>query len=352
MSIRCIIAERIQAESERRGLDYRTLAELAGLDLSIIQGYIRAERQLVLVEIKSICDAFGINTLSFLSANYTVPAVRYRLERKACRKIVQKIENALQIIIDYLHSPEESFVKRPDIEFNDRNILLAMAAKMADAVKKEYGNKIEEVYEKLNLPIVSCSNDSFEAFLFASGQKYVVCCSNVKSEVRIHFSLAHELCHYLFDKNVMNDVDECISFYSDTIPLGAEREFFATKFAQFFLIPFSRSEKWAIRWPYIDHNDLAQALVEGRCSVEVAINSIYDQLGLRKQFRHSYNAIKYALQELDKIPPFSGIRNFLWQQELLLREILDDRSEDFSPDILTELRQTLLSGKMSPCQLF
>lgn len=345
MTIRTEISSRLAAEMARHSLTAADIARAANLNVEIVNSYLAANREFKFQELASLCGALGINFISFISHDYSTPKLMFRKCGGASKAAIQPIENAIQLIRHILPDPQPVNLART-VEFNDRAIMSALVSNSVSEVKQQYGNSIESVYTALGLQIIPVSSaDDFEAFFFSSGGKYAVCINMTNTAYsRAIFSLLHELSHYIYDRELSIDVDTRASMFSRTIVRGFEPEFFATKFAQYFLIPIEKASRWALNWPNPDYADIGEAINNSHCSKEVAVNAILDCLEMRGQ-AEQYTVIQEALNANVNQTCSNSLQFYLVRHRNQLNQIIESHRSEFSSDILRYINNTLLSWR-------
>lgn len=342
MDIRKTIASRLKEEIPRHGFQIKGLAEAAKLTPSIVNDYLNGKRALKFNELGSICTAMGLNLFSFISKNYQTPSLQFRDNGlNESKQNTQAVENAFQVIKGLLPVPEQTNLSRDNLP-NDRVIIAAFADTAAQNVKKQYGDTVEVIYDRLNIPVIPVYLDGFEALFLESGEKCAVCVNRKASAVsRLHFSLLHELSHYFFDRGSHVVVDTDRNMYARNIAKGMEREFFATKFAQFFLVPLSVVLRMALDWPKFDKNIMQGVVASGRCSIDVLANALFDAIEIKKGARESYSNIYAVLKENVRSTQIVGIDSFLDRKQSEIEYLLMKNESIFSEDVLMKLKNDL-----------
>jgi hypothetical protein len=96
----------------------------------------------------------------------------------------------------------------------------------------------------------------------------------------MNFSLAHEISHILFHKSIEVPVDNYIPgfLWKNWIPPNEIPEFFAYKFAEFFLIPYEVVYILVKNWPQFDYQHAQNLLESGYTTREVLANAMVDVL--------------------------------------------------------------------------
>ena len=112
---------------------------------------------------------------------------------------------------------------------------------------------------------------------------------------RIRFSLCHEISHLLFDRNIKIPIDTFFPhLYREHYDAKEVPEFFAYKFAQFYLLPFHALKNHVVsKWPDLDNEKLQRLLNQQGASVDVMINVLFDIIRLNDGLKPKYEKIKF-----------------------------------------------------------
>ncbi len=124
--------------------------------------------------------------------------------------------------------------------------------------------------------------------------KSAICVNSDKPPQRILFSLTHEICHLLFDRDKQLPVDVFLPSLHWKAEIDDEQlpEFFANKFAQFSLIPYEDALPIAQKYPQFDLVECQQAVDKGRTLKEVLTNVIFDVLSCNPDLFDYQRSIK------------------------------------------------------------
>lgn len=347
MDTKRIIASRLSEELERRGIELNAIPNTLSLDKSILSGYLSAQRNLNLFELGDICSFLGINLFTFLSNKYSVPSLKFKSFDSRSTPDIQKIESALQIIKDYF--PEASTPNEWTIDSlpSERNDILNQAISSVKKTKENAGTTVEEIYKKFNIPVVIAPFSSFEAFIFAASNKHIVCCSGIgKADARIHSSLLHEFAHFAFEKPDKYHVDENIYFFTGDNFRGQEREFFATKFAQFFLAPYDEVENIAENWERFDISMASNLLRKNRTSKEVLAHSLVDVFKIKGMY--NYADFEYVHNRIDEASggTFQNLSDFISGNNRKISTLIEQNKENFSDEVYDLLTKNLLTENL------
>jgi Zn-dependent peptidase ImmA (M78 family) len=333
MKIREVVASRLNQEIIRKGFTSDMLVHETHLTKDVIQAYLDGNRELQFSELGPICDALVLQPMRLLSADFAVSKLQYRSAGQRDKKTAGQIENAFLTSLDFLPAPRKLATSIDD-KYNDPPMLVVQIQHSLVDLTKKYPT-VETLYRAAALPIlpVNAGDDAFDAFLMRSGKKVVVCVNLNKPNVRIHFSLLHEMAHYLFHGNVDVPIDFLPrELYDNHITDDAKPEYIANKFAQFFLVPFADAEKFATRLNSLDGLD--EYLSAHRTSPQVLANAIYDILKIRNstcrydQITSTITAATISYGDKD-----NSLRNFLNEEGQKLRRHLSDQRNEFSDDV-------------------
>lgn len=348
VEIRKVIAKRLGSEMGRKGVKRALLEDESGLGGRVIDGYLKATRPIDLEELHRLCLPLRLNVFRLISKDFASVDLDFRRLTDRRRDLVFRIEDAFLKIRHFLPTPElPTDIKLPPDEFSGRYDLIAPLPHTIKTLKAEFGSDVLKVLDKLNLTVLSVSEDpnDFEACLLKARPAFAICVNREAAPARIRFSLLHELAHYLFhrDRSVPIDVDVLPpNLYAATLSEADIPEYVATKFAQYFLIPFEVAGRlcrdWG-RWPEcLDLDECRQLLNESRASVDVLTNALYDAANYPTR-RVRYNDIKHHLGQNLHPPRDPGIRPFIAGKREAIDALLDRHSAEFSPQVLSEIRE-------------
>lgn len=281
-TVRQNIGKRLDLEFSRRALKPETVANAAGVDASVVTAYLDGSRTLNLRELSAICDTMGINPVRLLySQKYTPARITFRSIGAKEQKAAAAIEDAFLLIKDFL--PKTAAPKQRREVSLSRFDAITEAASAANRVLKDASTP-EAFLEKYNVPVFAVkSEQDFDAFLLSVSSRTAICVNtHDKPPHRIRFSLAHEICHLIFDRDDQLAVDVLLPSELYKARLSKEHfpEFFAYKFAQFFLLPFDEVGTLATSWPTVSEKAAQELLDRQGASREVLCNAVLDAVNM------------------------------------------------------------------------
>jgi len=291
LNIRKIIAERLTYELDRRGLNLNTASKKINISKNTLGKYLEGQREIQINEISQICDSIGANSVRLLySEVYPTPKLSFRDTSNEIQILASRIEDAFLTIGEHL--PEVNLapihnVKRTAID-RGADAVMVDAAKRADEVRKIC--KTPELFIKqFNVPVIPihASNSGFDGFLISHGRHQAICVNSNKPPHRIRFTLCHEIAHLIFDQDVNIPIDTFLpNLYREKYSKNEMPEFYAYKFAQFYLLPLTALETHVTQsWPNLNNEKLQKLLDVRQTSKDVLTNVIYDILKLGDQLR-------------------------------------------------------------------
>jgi Domain of unknown function (DUF955). len=340
IDLKKIVKKRLLKEIKRHGLDQASLVETSGLPAQVVKGYLNGSQKIDLSEISNICKPLGLNPLFLVSPNYTMSFLQFRGGNEAHRETVSKLEQALLLLREYIEPPQILPTIDRTLDYRERNVMTAIAGMAAKEAREKYGSSIPEAYQNLGLACIPVHQACFEAFFLSMNNKYVVCVNSQGNAFsRINFSLAHELAHFIFDRDRECPVDyKFPDMFRYRVNQANVIEFFAMKFAQFFLVPFDRAESFAIHWPNIDIDEISELLNDAECSKDVVTNAVYDCISMRSENSTRYNDIKNVIDKATA-SRCVGIRSFIENRSRSTKLLLEKVETDFSPSILNQIKE-------------
>lgn len=336
------IGNRLNQEAHRSGLTPEIIAEDIGTDVKSIKNLLLGEHGFSIELVGKVCSSMGINPFWVLSKEYSPSKVHFRNLNSAGRVSARKVEQAFYLIAEYLPVPEMINIDHPDRSFPEQSIRSAQISKISESIR-EVGNTPEEIFRRINLPVIPLNADNFDAFLLRTGNKYAVCINSNTPPVRIIFSMLHELAHFLFHRDVEVSPYDYKSYrrFSKYLTEDESVEFESDKFAQHFLVPYRQADRWAVQYPNVDPDDLQTVVDNSRTSLDVLAFAIHDQLMFRnKDVRPT--EVKGHLEQLGiKHGPAGNVHIFLNEQKGLIRNIVYSHRDDFSDNIYDNLLHSL-----------
>lgn len=234
------IAERLSFEFKKRAESIRSIAQHFDLDEKILTAYIQCEREINIEEIKNICNKLNINPTRLLfSKNYPKVKLSYRNSAHDVQNFASSIEDIFLLISNSLPKIKIAGLERILSQSCTRDDVIIEAGTHANNIRKDFESPIDFL-NNFSIPVLPLQRPDidFDAFLIRNGDKLLLCVNSSRSLQRINFSLAHEISHILFDKVIDVPIDTFLpdfywreKFLPEVIP-----EFFAYKFAEFYLI--------------------------------------------------------------------------------------------------------------------
>ncbi len=338
MNVRSEVAKRLQTEMVRKGFLASTLAQEASVPQTTIDEYLRGAREISFTELRPICEALTLRLMWLLAPHYERPLLQYRVTsgQKRDRSRVGEIENVFLTIASLLPKTRDIPTTPLDDSYNDVPYLLAAVNKVVEFHRAEHPT-VESIYTSIGLPVlpISAGKDSFDAFLMRTKHHAMVCVNVSQPINRIHFSLLHEIAHYLYHRNQEVPIDFLRNdLYEQNIPDEAKPEFIANKFAQLYLVPFKEAERLASKWPALPNISLF--LQEHRTSARVLAHAMRDIWTCR----HTNKTPNFKVLA-DTIATSAGnagcedtrLTDFLVDQKNTLRSRLSENRDKFSDDV-------------------
>ncbi len=292
------------------------IANKAKINKKKLERYLDGNTEIKITEILSICESIGVNAVRFLySKEYPKPKLSFRNADFDVQYLASQIEdsfitlrNAYPKINPTVYQEFERNVK--DTGFD---AVIIAAAESAKLVRKKFSTP-EDFIIKNNIPVfpIKASSNGFDGFLISVGQHQAICVNENKPPHRIRFTLCHEISHLLYDQNINVPIDTFFShLYRDTYNPDEIPEFFAYKFAQFYLLPFSALKRHVIsKWPNLDNEKLQMLLEKRGASVEVLINVLFDIIRLNDGLQPKFEKLKYQYPSSDYHKPKKGDSQF------------------------------------------
>ena len=342
MELRTVIAERLQREMQRKGFTPERLAQAARIPQPVVESYLGGRRELQFSELRPLCDALMLRLMRLLSANFANAQLQYRQTGRRDRERAAAIENTFLMVTDWLPTPLRLPTVRLDDNEDDIAWLLGAVQRVVDPLLRRY-ETVEALYRAAALPVlpIRAGYESFDSFLMRAEGKSLVCINLDKPTVRIHFSLLHEMAHYLFHANADLPIDVLPKLlYDDTVNAEVRPEYIANKFAQFFLVPFEDAENIVLRWPRFDLP--SDYLSRHRTSSQVLTNAIYDLLRIKSKSGATpqYVEVKAAVEAVaNEYGGDSDLQVFLEQEGRALRARLVAHRNEFADQVWASVRE-------------
>lgn len=302
-NIRKEVANRLKFEFQRRGLTLAKVSDCTNIPADVITSYINGKREIVFDEITNLCNSFGINSVRLLfNKEYPRTTLAFRNIGNEIQTISSQVEDAFLLIENSLPEIHPPKFRRSIRTGYKRHDVIQEAGALASRFRNSYPTP-ESFLTQFDIPVipVGSKHANFDAFIVSKGSKTAICINIYKKPPhRIIFSLAHEICHILFDLNKEIPIDVFFpnlnwqtDISDDSLP-----EFFAYKFAQFYLIPYSLSIELAKNWPKLDMHACQKAVSNGRTLKEVLINALFDTLSSNPDFfdhKEKYREDRYDI---------------------------------------------------------
>lgn len=307
------IAERLTFECKRRNLSASHIAELSNVAEEVVSAYLSGKKEININELKKICEPFNINATRLLfSKKYPTAKLSFRNTTRGVQNLAAAAENVFFLLKNSLPTYTGPTIERKSSYSEEKTELIAEAATLAKKIKKEHATP-QIFLRTYSIPVIPINNPSFEfdAFLVREGQKIIICVNSSTPPHRIQFSLAHEISHIIFDSNIEVPVDSFIPnfYWKKWINQNESPEYFAYKFAQFYLVPFEQVFTLASTWPNINMLQAQQLVEAGITTKEVLANAINDSLLLHSPTSH--------IEETEYYTPTSDqFQRMDWEQGL------------------------------------
>jgi hypothetical protein len=334
----------------RHGLNAKR--PIQGLDLApnIIQSYIKGERQPDLNEIRALCTALDINMVRLISSGYCRSNLMFRQAKPKQRRFARLVEEAFLAIREYLPpvtTPPGLPVWNPGPTRDFFELIIAVGNYLEGFPYK----KLEDFLKAANISLIGITppNDvDFDAFLISADTHCAICLNATKPSVRLHFSILHELAHFLFDRKTGVEIDQFpTNLYDDEIDFKTQPEFIANKFAQFYLIcPYTWAMEKARHWPRFDFDEAQNILNIARTSPAVMVNAIVDFLRNERYDEDRNPSFALYKEVQDKLKTLSSgdaqfIDDILHNHRIVLKDALERNKKTFTVNMFCHIREIL-----------
>jgi hypothetical protein len=325
---------------KRKGLNSRLLSERSSLPESVIEDYLAAKREIRFAELNPLCAALAVAPMRIIGKNFVKSRLAFRRVNAIDLAAVGRVEEAFLLIGKHLPVPRQPRLQEPDLTAADPQYLIATLYATVEQIRKDCPT-VTDLIHWLELPIlpVSAGVKGFDACLFSSPPRFAIGINRDKSPVRIHFSLLHEIAHYLFDRDCDIPLDTNIfEFYGTSISPENRREYIANKFAQNYLVPFDDATRYARQLPF--PQTFCADLRRWRTSSQVVAHALYDQyliMGRRPSLPGCQQQIQ-PLAEGCPPPDLSDIQALLDSETARLKAILERHAASYSDEILDDLK--------------
>lgn len=287
INIRKEIASRFKYELDRRNLSPAKVSSLVGLPDSVIESYLSGIREISFAEVTTICSGLGINPVRLVySESYPTSRLAFRNAVSEAQKLAATVEDVFLLIKEFLPKPDLPGMKRTYNTAYERDHIIIEAAGVTEKIRQHLRTP-EDFITRYSIPIfpIMSDNADFDAFVMSDGERFTICVNTSKPPQRIRFSLAHEIAHILYDRNTELPIDTLLTnlYWKRKISESEVPEFFAYKFAQFYLIPHDAVFHIAKAWPNLDLGACQRLIDEGRTSKDVLVNAIFDMLTCHRE---------------------------------------------------------------------
>jgi hypothetical protein len=301
IEIRHEIAERLSYELKKRSESKSLIAEKYNLDENILTAYLKAEREINIEEIRIICNQLNINPSRLLfDKEYPKVKISYRNSAHNVQNFASTIEDIFLLIRDSLPKVKIPIWERELSQSCSRSDIVIEASSYSNNIKKDFNLPINFLYHH-SIPVLPLSRPDidFDAFLLRESNKVLICINSSRPLQRINFSLAHEISHLLFDKFVDVPIDSLLPdfYWREKLNPNEISEFFAYKFAEFYLIPFESASRLAEKWPRIDIQFAQDLVNKGITTKDVLANAIFDTIPFTQKMTEIFNSDNIANNE-------------------------------------------------------
>lgn len=289
-SIRKEIANRILYEIKRRNISANQVCNLIKISDEIIKGYLSEKREINFSEITRICNGFGINPVRFIySEEYPTPKLAFRNVDFNIQKFASEIEDIFLSIEDFLPTINIPKMTRISNKSYERADIISEAAAFASKIQLKYGTP-ENFISNFSIPVLPIKNShvEFDAFIINNNKHVAICINISKPPQRIRFSLAHEIAHLLFDIDTEVQIDIFLPnlYWKSRIDENEVPEFFAYKFAEFYLLPYEKIYNISKTVPKLNLRECQTIIDNYRTSKDVLANALFDVISVNKNFQN------------------------------------------------------------------
>lgn len=354
INVRQEFGNRLSHELKRRGLGKY---EIPGLPIpaSEIKEYIQGKHEIKLDQIEAICNAIGMNPLRLISSGYARSKLIFRqagndASQKDQQKFALEIEDAFMTALCCF--PKTTFPDVPPYIPPITKDPFELIIGLCTFLNQFQFKTVEDILSATNivlLPIRPPDTVDFDAFLITTDTHAAICINTLKPTVRIHFSLLHEMSHFLFDRANGSEIDTFTpNLYAGEVEFKNQSEFIANKFAQFMLIDWQWAMKAAKNWGNMSGGELQEKLNQGRASPAVLVNAVFDFR--RNAAWGKYGSMDYQLyseiqDDVTHKKTLSGdasfIQTMLQTHQSNIQSALYSGRNRFSSDVFTHLTETL-----------
>lgn len=340
MDVRAEVAKRLKQEMARKGATQDALSRATGLSGAVVNGYLTAKREISFTELSPLCDALSLRLMRLLAPNFGNPCLQYRNTAGRNKAKISEIENAFLLLSDLLPKPKR--FAAPDLNDGDGDVgmLLSEVKAAAEELRGRHPT-VEALYRAVGLPIlpVAAGDEAFDACIMRVRDRSVVCVNADRPTARIHFSLLHEMAHYLWHRDREIPIDERMpERFQEAVTREERPEYVANKFAQLFLVPWDDAERFALQWQRLP--DTSEFLRQRRTTPHVLAWAIYDCLRFQSPSRRpSYIEVRDAVVQSaqENYAAGSELRIFLDESGRSLAEEAWKHRDAFADDVWADL---------------
>lgn len=342
MDVRQEIGRRLQAEIGRKGLLVSDLANRASLSPDCISAYLHGRKEILLKELDAICLALDLPVMRLLTRSGSSPVrIAYRKTLQADRKTVAKAEDVFLWIEEFLPRFRSPSGPLPNVDTTtDAQMLIAEVNGLIGRLKAQ-NLSLEHWYETLGIALAGSRHEGSapnaqkpDGLCLSDNEHTLVLVNTNCPDVRLQFTLLHELWHAICDRNRDVPPDHLPSeLYDNQLSEETRPEFCANKFAQFWIIPFETAEVMArkMRNPSrLTRQEVEEALQGTGGSPEVLANAVFDIMRYMTGCQRTFTSIRDEIRTL--AVNWSGkqsIRNFVALKNQKLRDTIQAHREAF-----------------------
>ncbi len=349
MDIRAELGRRIQAEITRKGMGMSELALHAGVPGDLLSRYLDGTTAIRFAELRPLCEALEIPIMRLLTQALPSPVkIAYRRTPQADRKTVAQAEDVFLWLEEFLPEYRRPRVGLPVVgNVTDAGMLIAEVNAFVGRMK-DVNPSLAYWYRTLGIAVAGkdwsdlplLNEQAMDGLCLSSDRHTLVLVNTGCPNVRVQFTLLHELWHAICDRDLEIPADRLpVGLYDQNLSAESRPEFCANKFAQFWMVPFDAAEtlgrKLRSRTP-IASRDVEEAIQGTGASSEVLANAVYDVLRYSPVGRdYSYTAIRSAIQSVGAA--YSGdtaIRTFVQEETRTLSDAIQAHLECFGPHAL------------------
>lgn len=339
--LRKVIGKRLSSEMDRKGIDIASLSGLSGVSKNQLEKILAGQSELSANNLEPLCDALNISLFRLLASDYKPIHLHPRSLNTVDKKNSGFIEEIFCLISDYLSNPKKVNYSTKISEFNDRLSIIEDAMTLAEKVRNDCGMTPEDIIRSLDIPVIpiKLKNSDIEGCFLHSGDKSAIMLNTRKAPIRMRFTLAHEIAHFLFDKDKIVPFDQYVNVFADSFDEESKPEFIATKFAQFLLVPIKVLKE------IFSNGNINCQLAAGKCdelfvSREAMAFAIADYALFAKK-RIFYRDILQNLNEYPRKNNENRFVEFLKSQAKRMHSILEQNKDDFSEDLICSLKKVI-----------